>query len=306
MDAHCVDCGLPVSLDRVDWNDGKARCTGCKEKSLGKGEPREFTEEEVRARVLKHIWSMIGYWLSEERAPEPLAKMEGVAFSILAMLDGSAAAIPGFIVAPSGHPDNEGFHRQRLENWFPYNGDDVQKVVKCDIAGGLHDQFQQHRPESLPKNGKILETSYLRPPNMQTPLETYGLVSMYQVLDHLKKTAIEFSMRAWTSIQDYIVRTKGKFHSGLYGDVKVMIVVLPDMLTVTFARNGKSLSLIGLAKSLNKPQLNCGIHAIMGSAEEARAMVATVIEHWDPGRLAPDEELLAAWKIKKDDEDQLY
>ena len=306
MDAHCVDCGLPVSSDRIDWNDGKARCVDCKKKSLGKDEPRELTEQEVRERFLKHVWSIIGYWLTEERVPEPLEKMAGVAFSILGVLDGSAAALPSFIVAPVGHPDNEGYHRERLENWFPHNGDDVQKIVKCDISGGLHDQFEKHRPESLPKNAPVQDSGHIRPPSAQTPLETFGLVRMYQVLEHLKKTTAEFAVRAWKPIQDYVAASKGKFHSALFGDVKMMIAVLPEMVTVTFARNGKSLSLIGPSKSLNGPEANCGIHTIWATADEARDMVTTVLERWDPARIGLDEDLMAAWKIKKDTDDQLY
>jgi len=98
--------------------------------------PHELTTVEVREKFLRHIWDMIGIWENTTQRDTVREKMEGLAFSILAMLDGEAVEFPGFIVAPIPHKDAEKFHKERGENWFPR-----AKDCKQDIAGSLHDQF---------------------------------------------------------------------------------------------------------------------------------------------------------------------
>lgn len=98
--------------------------------------PREYTTNEVRKQFLELVWTCVDYW---GRLPgkTPRERLEGLAFSMLVILDG-ATDLPGFIVAPCPHPDDKEFHKDEDENWFPENH---ESSVNCDIAGGLHELF---------------------------------------------------------------------------------------------------------------------------------------------------------------------
>lgn len=99
--------------------------------------PREKTTEEIREEFLKHVRSLIKYWNSVEGKDSPktcLDRLEGLAFSIMVALDGGAMAVPGFIVAPSPHPDDKEYHISEGSNYYPENPE-----VKGDIAGALHE-----------------------------------------------------------------------------------------------------------------------------------------------------------------------
>ena len=58
--------------------------------------PRAYTPEEVRDRLLDHLWVMVDYWEREERAPTARDKITGFMHSTLAALDGCSMALPGF------------------------------------------------------------------------------------------------------------------------------------------------------------------------------------------------------------------
>lgn len=102
--------------------------------------PREYTTDEVRKQFLELVWTYIGYW---GRLPgkTPRERLEGLAFSMLVILDGGSA-LPGFIVVPCPHPDDKEFHKDEDENWFPEN---YESPVNCNIAGSLHELFHSIR-----------------------------------------------------------------------------------------------------------------------------------------------------------------
>lgn len=101
-------------------------------------ECRPFTEAEVREKFLAHVREMVRYWEDEERQPGIRQKLEGLAFSLLALIDGEAASLPGFALIPCPHPDDKAFHEARGEDYYPdfSPGEDV-----CDISGSLHSEF---------------------------------------------------------------------------------------------------------------------------------------------------------------------
>lgn len=102
-------------------------------------EPRAWTEDEIRQKFLEHVAMLTHYWFAETRATRVEDKLTGLAFSLMAMLDGSSTDIPGFKVIPDPHPDDEAYQRKRGENWYP---DDV------DIAGSLHEMISRfHHPD---------------------------------------------------------------------------------------------------------------------------------------------------------------
>jgi len=110
----------------------------------------EYTEDEVRQAFLEHVWQTIDYWdgAYDQKVAQYACreKLEGLAFSLLAMLDGCSADLPGFIVAPCPHPDDKAYLQGEGENWYPENHD---TDIACDIGGGLHDIFHTVRKEGV-------------------------------------------------------------------------------------------------------------------------------------------------------------
>lgn len=103
--------------------------------------PREYTEDEVRQKFLQYIWALIDYWDKLDKSKRD--SLEGLAFSILSTLDGSALELPGFIVSPAPHAEDKDYLAGEGRNWFlPFDGDDP-----CDIGGSLHEFFHAARPE---------------------------------------------------------------------------------------------------------------------------------------------------------------
>lgn len=139
MNKPCSDCGGDSGEFGLQ-PDMTFRCPACKIKLLGH-QPRELTVEEARTRFLDHVWAMVDYWEKESRTPSLRKKMEGLAFSMLVMLDGNSGDLPSFIVAPRGTKDDQKFLKSIGEDWWPYVPKDVEKKITGDIAGGLHDEF---------------------------------------------------------------------------------------------------------------------------------------------------------------------
>ncbi len=86
---------------------------------------------------------MVDYWDKNARERDVHGKLSGLAFSILAELDGSGVGLPPFIVAPMPYKDDQMYRQQRGENWYPYNNSDS---VKADVAGSLHELFHEFDP----------------------------------------------------------------------------------------------------------------------------------------------------------------
>lgn len=98
--------------------------------------PRPLTVEECRVKFLDQIDALVRYTLSDERTTTTEEKVRLVVFSLLNVIDGGSC-LPGFDLRTSPHPEDEQYHRDRGENWWP---------MGVDIAGGLHSQWaQQYR-----------------------------------------------------------------------------------------------------------------------------------------------------------------
>lgn len=105
----------------------------------------ELTHDQVRDKFLKHIKGIVHYWANTPLKENDTIqyRCEGVAFSILSMLDGCSNGMPSFIVAPCPHPEDKQFHIDEdgdNAKWFPENH---ESDVNCDISGGLHELFHQ-------------------------------------------------------------------------------------------------------------------------------------------------------------------
>lgn len=100
--------------------------------------PREYTKDEVRTMFLNAIKNSMDFW--EDAGETKRDALDGLVFSILAMLDGDVVALPRFIVAPDPHPEDAEFLAKAGLNWFPEN---YANHVNCDLAGSLHEYWAQ-------------------------------------------------------------------------------------------------------------------------------------------------------------------
>ena len=111
---------------------------------------KQFTPKEVRKKFLKQVWKLVQYWnnfpnkTTEER-------LSGLAFSILAMLDGCSTldmlnqdflGLPAFIVVPDPSPDDKKYFINIGENYYPEN---YFNPVSCNISGSLHEKFYKYK-----------------------------------------------------------------------------------------------------------------------------------------------------------------
>ena len=101
---------------------------------------RAYTEEETRRMFIEYLWSILGECLTDKRMKTPQHKLEVFMHSTLAMMDGSAINLPGFLVIPNPHPDDKAYHQKHGENYFK----------KVDIGGCLHEMMYQYKPKSIP------------------------------------------------------------------------------------------------------------------------------------------------------------
>jgi len=100
---------------------------------------REFTTEEVREQFLEAVRARIIDWSNNNRRNEK-EKLEGLAFSILSLIDGESIDLPGFILAPAPNSEDKQYYIKRNKNWYPENHE-IEDKIKCDITGCLHDRL---------------------------------------------------------------------------------------------------------------------------------------------------------------------
>ena len=95
-----------------------------------------YNEEEVTENFLNGVHDCIDYW--EKYGNDTRDKLEGLAFSILVMIDGEQGDIPKFILAPDPHPEDKQYLIENHQRYYPEN---YKSNVNCNISGGLHDLF---------------------------------------------------------------------------------------------------------------------------------------------------------------------
>ena len=96
---------------------------------------QEKSKEEVRGEFIDNIKLLIDIW-DNTTNETPRSKLEGLAHSILTMLDGGSGNICGFIVAPLPHQDDKQYCIDNNKDYYPQNH---ESNVSCDIGGGLHE-----------------------------------------------------------------------------------------------------------------------------------------------------------------------
>lgn len=98
-------------------------------------EPRAFTVDEMKKEFVDNVREMARYWSNiPNKTPKELC--DGLAFSLLSMIDGCSLDIPSYDIIPSPHADDEQYCRDNGENWYPTG------VIINDCQ--LHEMFHQH------------------------------------------------------------------------------------------------------------------------------------------------------------------
>lgn len=117
--------------------------------------PRQHTQKEMQDFFLHHLWQVVRYWEKVEDSPLPhnnftitpktvAERLEGMAFSFLAMLDGSCMDLPSFEVYPSPHPEDKEFHREEGENWWACEEDEISIHGQDALHELWHDFGRRH------------------------------------------------------------------------------------------------------------------------------------------------------------------
>lgn len=107
--------------------------------------PHEMTIEEITEEFLGLVWSYIDYWKNLPNINTD-ARLEGLAFSLLVILDGGSS-LPAFIVAPNPHLQDKEYHISEGGNWYPEN---YGVPIRGDISGSLHEFFHMSNPKRRP------------------------------------------------------------------------------------------------------------------------------------------------------------
>lgn len=107
------------------------------------GEPRAMTKAEMLDVLMGGIRDAVEYWSSlpdveiqRGRPPMDAAglvreRCDGVAFSILTLLDGSTLAAPAFSVVPRPHAEDADYHEEHAENWWPAPTEGQESTIEA-------------------------------------------------------------------------------------------------------------------------------------------------------------------------------
>jgi len=94
-----------------------------REEGIMEDEPRVYTPDEVRDRLLDYIANLIKYWDNQKGTSKE--NMAGLIFSTLVALDGGSLDLPAFLVTPIPDETDAPFCREQRENWYPEDKPDL-------------------------------------------------------------------------------------------------------------------------------------------------------------------------------------
>lgn len=80
-------------------------------------ECRPYTKEEAEELFLERIWILVEYWTNLKKESEK-DKLEGLAFSILNMFDGTSGGWPAMDIVLRPHPDDEEYCKKIGKNYW--------------------------------------------------------------------------------------------------------------------------------------------------------------------------------------------
>lgn len=101
-------------------------------------EPRAYTKEEVQGFLLSHLSSLVDYWDTAKEAGSQKERLGGLAFSILAVIDGASICLPAIDLVLRPHPDGKKYHQDQDEDWF-----EDGMVINKDVS--LHDMILKEK-----------------------------------------------------------------------------------------------------------------------------------------------------------------
>lgn len=80
--------------------------------------PRAWTEDEVRDEFLQAFRDKAHYWATTPNGGTVKERCEGVAFSILVMLDGGSGMLPAYKVTVDPHPEDKAYCIAEGTNYY--------------------------------------------------------------------------------------------------------------------------------------------------------------------------------------------
>jgi hypothetical protein len=118
----------------------------------------EITAEEVAKRFASYLRTAVRYWVKEaHNNPHPrdidpvLYAAEGMVHSFVVAIDGCAAHLPAFVLAPAPHADDRAYYEKRGEDWYP-----EAPEVKGDIGGLIREEYMRQWSAEQDQNPNVL------------------------------------------------------------------------------------------------------------------------------------------------------
>lgn len=105
---------------------------------------KEITVEEARHLFLTHVAVLVDYWEKESRVKTSQEKLEGLAFSLLTMLDGGSAGLPGYQIIPRSYQQDVEYAKEQGYDYYPENIDITQDQA-------LHEEIYKYFEGKAPK-----------------------------------------------------------------------------------------------------------------------------------------------------------
>jgi hypothetical protein len=94
---------------------------------MAEQEPRAYTQDEAREKLLGHMRTLVSYWARQPGSDTD--KINGFASSVLNIFDGTSAEMPALDIVVRPHPDDKDYRISLGENYYEYG--------QC-INGGVH------------------------------------------------------------------------------------------------------------------------------------------------------------------------
>lgn len=80
---------------------------------------REYTQKEIQEQFIAYIKGCINYWDRKvDNEYDTRYRLEGLAHSILCLLDGVVMGFPAYDIIPSPHPSDKEFHISEGEDYY--------------------------------------------------------------------------------------------------------------------------------------------------------------------------------------------
>jgi hypothetical protein len=94
---------------------------------------KPISKEQLREQFLNSVRMYAREWASYKNKT-PQQRCDGLAFTLMALLDGTDVDLPAFDLVARPHPDNEAYHKAHGQDWV-VDG----QVINDDVH--LHDMY---------------------------------------------------------------------------------------------------------------------------------------------------------------------